>query len=257
MHRSHFSPLKRDPSGSRFFSAHGLCPKNKKSVTFFDVIRLCFKTRARVPGKKRVKRGRTRFQETKANCSRSPEMIFREGGEIMSTKIFYLVFPLMLLGLMIAPALAAIPDYVNFENALALSSQSRSFAGCPRAADMLRDPFILARGGGGNGGGGGGGAGAGAIGGGGGAGGSGACLGGSSGTGSGPQGDHGSGDNRGQGLLGDDTAQHQHQNQNKHQHRHHYGESSQNQAHYGPGDGTGNDGDGPQDGTGYSAGANK
>ena len=71
---------------------------------------------------------------------------------MMSKNIIYPVWTLMVLGLMLTPAWAAAPGDLNPENALALSSQSRMLAGGSTAADMLRDPFVLAKSGGGGGG---------------------------------------------------------------------------------------------------------
>lgn len=117
----------------------------KKNVTFFDVNRLDIKKRAHVRENKWGDRHRNRFHKTNPDSSRSPETVFREGGEMKSMRMFYLAVPLMVFGLMIAPALAATPDYLNYENALVLSSQNVACSGCPTAADMLSDPIILAK----------------------------------------------------------------------------------------------------------------
>ena len=76
---------------------------------------------------------------------------------MISKKIAYLVWPLMALALMLAPAWAATPDDLNPENPLALSSRSRGVDGSSTPAGTLNDPFMLARGGNGGGPGGGGG----------------------------------------------------------------------------------------------------
>ncbi|MGD9122897.1 MAG: hypothetical protein PVG59_19620, partial [Desulfobacterales bacterium] len=73
-----------------------------------------------------------------------------------STKIFYLLFPLMVFGLMMAPAIAATVEYSNLENAPALSSQNRASGGGSPATDMLTEALIFAKGPGGGGSGGGG-----------------------------------------------------------------------------------------------------
>ena len=153
----------------------------------------------------------------------------------MSKKIIYLLFPLMVLGLMLAPALAATPDHLNLENPLALSSQSCAVDGCPAANDMLRDPFILAKGPGGGGG-------------------NSGSSGGGGNSGSNSDGDCcDNGPRGGQGPAEDEPQQYRYQ----YRHTYRYGEPSQTKAQYGPGDGTGNDGDGPQDGSGFGAGTDR
>jgi hypothetical protein len=151
-----------------------------------------------------------------------PKRFFEEGGEMMkSTKIFYLLFPLMVFGLMIAPA-AATANYLNLEKSPALSSQSRDFAVCLVATDMPRDPFIIARGPGGGGGSGGSGGGNG------GQGGNGDGNGGQGGNGDGNGGQGGNGGNGdgngGQGGNGGSSQNQglQQQVQHQHQHQHHY-----------------------------------
>jgi len=171
---------------------------------------------------------------------------------MMSKKIIYLLFSMMVLGLMALPALAATPDHLNLENPLALTAQSRAVDGCPAAKDMLRDPFILAKGPGGGGGNSGSSGGGGNSGSGGGGGNSGSGGGGKSGSNSdgdccdnGPRG--------GQGPAEDEPQHYRYQ----YRHTYRYGEPSQTKAQYGPGDGTGNDGDGPQDGSGFGAGTDR
>ncbi len=168
----------------------------------------------------------------------------------MSKKIIYLLFPMMVLGLMAAPALAATPDHLNLENSLALSSQSRMADSCPAAADLPGNAFILAKGG------------------------KSGSSGGSNSSGSNSSGSNSSGSNSsgssggnsdgdccdngpqgGQGPKEDEDAPHRYQYQyrwsfqNQEQHNH--------QEQYGPGDGEGNDGEGPQDGSGYGAPVNR
>jgi hypothetical protein len=214
----------------------------KKIVTFFNLSRLGIKRRTNIRDKSWVGRSVPGFRKTNAHGFRPPEKIFREGGEMMSKKTVYLLFPLMVLGLIAAPAPAATPDHLNLENPIALNSQSGAVDGCPAAADMLSDPFILAKGPGGggsdNGSGGSGGSGI--------SGGVDGASGGGSGQGGNSDGDCcDNGPQGGQGPTGDDALQHQ----NQYQYRYRYSESSQTQAHYG----TGNDGDGPRDGSGYGA----
>jgi hypothetical protein len=234
-------------------------PLPKKIVTFFNLSRLGIKRRTNIRDKLWVGRSMPGFRKTNAHDSRPPEKIFREGGEMMSKKIVYLLFPMVVLGLTAAPAPAVTPDHLNLENPIALNSQSRAVDGCPAAADMLRDPFILAKGPGGGG----------SDNGGGGSGGSGVSDGGNSGGNGGSSGSDVSGggnsdgdccDNGPQGGLGPaegEAHQYRHQNQNQYQNEHFYSNSLQKKMKkgYGPGDGDGNDGDGPQDGTGYGAGA--
>jgi hypothetical protein len=156
---------------------------------------------------------------------------------MMSKRTIYLMLPVIVLGLMLTSAWAAMPNDLNLEKQFEMGSQSRAITSCSKTADMLADLFILARGGAGGGGAGGGGGAAGGHG------------------GYGGQGGKGSGDHQGQGPMGKSAQEHQNQNQSQHRHqnRNNYGEHSQTQSHYGPGDGTGNDGEGPQDGTGYGA----
>jgi hypothetical protein len=175
-----------------------------------------------------------------------------EGGEIMSKKTIYPILPVMVLGLMLTTAWAAMPNDLNLEKQFEMGSQTREINSCSKPADILTDPFIIAKGGGGGAGGGGAGGGGGAAGGAGGgagAGGGGGATGGHGGYG----GHQGQGAMQGQGPMGKSAQGHQNQFQNQHQHRNNYGEHSQTQSHYGPGDGTGNDGEGPQDGSGYGA----
>jgi hypothetical protein len=238
-------------------------PLPKKIVTFFNLSRLGIKRRTNIRDKLWVGRSMPGFRKTNAHGFRPPKKIFREGGEMMSKKIVYLLFPLMVLMLTAAPAPAATPDHLNFENPIALNSQSRAVDGCPEAIEMLRDAFILAKGPGGGG----------SDNGGGGSGGSGVSDGGNSGGNSGGNGGSsgsdvsGGGnsdgdccDNGPQGGLGPaegEAHQYRHQYQNQYQNEHLYSNSLQKKLKkgYGPGDGDGNDGDGPQDGTGYGAGA--
>jgi len=149
---------------------------------------------------------------------------------MMSKKIIYLIFPLMVLGLMAVPALAATPDHLNLENTLALVSQSRMADSCTLAADLPGDAVILARGG-------------------------------KSGSGGSNSGSSSSGSNSGSnsrssgGISDGDCCDNgpqggQGPNENVDEpHRYQYRWSYE----YGLGDGEGNDGEGPLDGTGYGA----
>jgi len=150
----------------------------------------------------------------------------------MSKKIIYLIFPLMVLGLMAVQALAATPDHLNLENTLAAVSQSRMADSCTLAADLPGDAVILARGG---------------------KSGSGGSNSGSSSSGS----NSGSNSRSSAGISDGDCCDNgpqggQSPNENEDEpYRYQYRWSYQ--YGYGPGDGEGNDGEGPLDGTGYGA----
>jgi len=159
---------------------------------------------------------------------------------MMSKRIIYLLFPMMVLGLMTAPALAATPDHLNLENPLALSSQSRMADSCPAATDLPGNAFVLAKGG------------------------KSGSSGGSSSSGSGSSGSNsGSSDGNSDGEccdndpLGRQGPAEDEDSPYRYQYRHtyQYDKSLQNQKQYGygPGDGEGNDGEDPQDGNGYGA----
>jgi|GEM_PF-3963368 len=168
---------------------------------------------------------------------------------MMSKKIIYLLFPMMVLGLMAAPALAATPDHLNLENPPVLSLQSRMADSCPAAADLPGDAFVLAKGGK-----------SGSSGGSGNSGSSGGSSGSNSGSNSsGSSGGISDGDccdngpRGGQGPAEDEDSPYRYQ----YRHTYQYDKSLQKQYGYGPGDGEGNDGEGPQDGSGYGAPVNR
>lgn len=151
---------------------------------------------------------------------------------MMSKKIIYLLFPLMVLGLMAVPALAATPDHLNLENTLALVSQSRMADSCTLAADLPGDAVILARGG--------------------------KSGSGGSNSGSSSSGSNSGSNSRSSGGISDgdccDNGPQGGQGPNENEDApYRWTFQFQEQHWYGPGDGDGNDGEGPEDGTGYGA----